>query len=333
MIKNNQLQKGVSLLEALLTTAVLASIFVVIFGLLQNYSQQMIAKSAANYMDKIRTAVIDVLKNPTNYNLIYDEVDAQANDILEVTINDILTGEIGGVSLLDTGVLNTNIGARTPLKTNISIMIRRSGNDALEVIVATNDRVNDKRIRAAAEFSKLSGGFYRNTVDDVKSAYNTWNFDPAINLAGSTWWTNFANPNPPSMNNGSYLINYEHITFDEVAGDYLYRLRTNGRPELNTLYTDLNMGGQNITGADNINISGNIDLESNAFINGSVSVNEDITLNSANLRVFNTLSTDNAVLNNTAGGITGNFTVQGVLNTNNLNVDNSTKADPKPIVL
>ena len=325
-MKNTYSQKGFSLLEALLTTAILSGLFVVIFGLLQNYTEQMVAKSAANYMDKIRVAVIDILKNPNNYHLIYNEVDAQGNDVLEITINDILTGEIGGISLPDTGVLNNNIGAGTPLKTNISIMIRRPGNDALEVIIATNDRVDDKRIRRAAEFSKLNGGFYRNTVDDVKNAYNAWTFDPAVNLAGTTWWTNFANPNPPSINNGSYLLNYEHISFDEVAGDYLYRLRTNGRPELNTLYTDLNMGGQNITGADNINLSGNLDLESSAFVNGSVSVNENITLNASNLRAFNTLSTQNATMNNAPGGVTGNFTVQGTLNTNDLNIDNAAKS-------
>lgn len=314
------------MLEALLTTAVVSGLFFIAIGLIQNYTEQVLAKSTANYMDNISSAIVSILQNPNNFSQIYTDVDNQPNDIREVTIADIIVGDIGGVNLQDSGLLNANISTSTPLKTGVRIMLRSSGTDALEVIIATDRRVGDARIRAAAEYSKLNGGFYRDITRGVRSAYNAWSFDPTI-LVGTDWWDNIADADPPSISDGSYLINYRHIAFDAIAGDYLYRIRVDTKPELNTIYTDLNMGGQNILGADNIDPSGNINIESNAIVNGAMNVTNSAIINDGNIRSFNKLRTNNATINNTAGGITGNFIVQGELGVNNLNTTNSLSAD------
>ncbi len=325
MIKNNK--SGFTLLETLLTVAVLSSLFLVIFDILRDYTDQTIAKSTARYMDQISESIVSIVEDPVLYEQIFDEADAQANNILNVTINDILTGTFGSVNLPNTATLNANIGNSTPLRTGVNIMIRAvpaataNGSNAIEVIVATNQRVDDNRVRSAAEFSELNGGIYRIVADGIESIYNSWSINPAV-FVGTPWAATIA-ANPPSLANGSYLVHYKHVAFEKVAGDYLYRVRVPGQPELNTLYADLNMGGQNILGADDINPTGNITFDGKALVNGTVDITANANFNSGNFVSYNTVTTDTANVRNIGTGPSprGRFGVEGLLDAGTLDLD------------
>lgn len=325
MIKNSlhNRNNGFTLLEALLTTAIITGIFVVIFEITHNYSERVLMRSTSNYMEKVAGSIENILQYPEFYELIYAEADAQPNNIISsITPNDIINGNIGTLTLPVTSRLNSSFLNSTPLKTGVSIMIRATPGDAIEIIVATNELASNKRVRTAAEFSKLHGGFYSEAGGNIKHAYNAWNF-PIATFAGTPWYTTVttAPTGIPSPANGAYLVNYRHISFDEIAGDYLYRTRFNGRQELNTLYSDLDMGGQNILGADNVDIAGSANLQSKAVVNGAVSVVSDANFIGGNLRTSGTMVTNSANINSTLGGSTGNFVVQDRLQTNNLNIE------------
>lgn len=327
MKKNNQRQSGFTLLEALLTTAVLSGVFAIFIAIFNDYSDRVLMRSTSNYMEKLASSLETIVLHPTYFEAVYAEAMAQPNQIIDgITPADILAGNIGALALPNTSILNNAFKDTTPLRTGIAIMIRGTGTNALEIILATDGLSDDKLVRTAASFSKLNGGFYRRVADGVEHSYNAWNF-PIATLAGTAWHNTVTNAaNIPSPANGSYLVNYRHITFDEVAGDYLYRVQVSGRPELNTLYGDLNMGGKNILGADNIDVAGNIDMQSKAIINGSVNVANNANFIGGNFRTSGTLSTQNATINTTAGGTTGNFIVQNELETNNLNLTSANAA-------
>lgn len=313
--KNN----GFSLLEALLTTIVISGVLLVILGILRAYTEQTLARTTANYVDQIASSIYDILENPLYFQQIYDDADAQANDILEITIPNIINGQIGASIFPMTSTLNANFSNTSPLKVGTEIMLRASAGDTIEVIIVSDARAIDQRVRLSAEQLKLYGGFYRNAAEGIKNAYNAWQFDPNI-LVGTNWWDNIASLNPPSMDEGSYLVHYRHINLDDVAGDYLYRTDIPGRPELNQMYSALNMGGQNILGVDNLNISGNMDFDSRAIVNGSMNITGDTTLNGANLRAFNQMNAAEA-------NVGGSFLVQNSLGMLNYSVANDLSAD------
>lgn len=317
-------ENGFTLLEALLTTAILSGIFIIIIGILQNYSETILAKSTANYMNKISTSIEDILVNPEYFSQIYTLANSQPNKILEITTANIIAGSIGSVTVPQTSYLNSNFKNTTPFKTGVQIMIRADTNNALEIIIATDALVDDQKVRTAAEYSRLNGGYYRNG-SVIKNAYNAWSFNPNV-LAGSTW-RGISTATPPTVAGGSYLFNYKHMAFDDVAGDYLYRIRVTGNGELNTLYGDLDMGNQNILGADNINPNGDVDFNTNAVVNGSMRVQGNSSFNDGNFNTYSPMTTNDAIVRGVGTGRRGNFDTQGTLNTTDLGVSQDINAD------
>lgn len=83
---------------------------------------------------------------------------------------------------------------------------------------------------------------------------------------------------------------------DGVSGnDFLYRKAVSGHPELNTMSTNLSLGGNDINTARNITATGNV-----SSANATISNN----LTAANANVTNNLTTANASINNLNAGTT-----------------------------
>ncbi len=319
IVLKKKLQSGFSLLEALLTTIVVATIFVIIFGIISDFAENTLARSTANYMNKLSFAVEEIIINPENFQNIYAEAlnNPSGNNIFELTVADLSGGFIANTVAIDPpSSINNNIRNNTPLRTGVDIMIRvaddpSSATDAqaLEIIIASRDRVRDTRVRKAASAAKLKGGYYRE-AGLAKSAYASWSFDPLVNLVDTTWET-AASANPPDLGGeGTYLINYKHINYEDIAGDYLYRTAVPGSPELNRIYTNLDMGGNDILGADNISVTNALNLNSKVISKGTASA-ANMTLTDGNFTAGRTLTTSGATINGVGTGLTGNFTVQG----------------------
>jgi len=320
LIKN---KSGFTLIEALLTTIVVAGIFIVIFNILSDYAENILARSTSNYMNGLSLAVEEIIEVPDNFQNIYAAANANPNDILELTTSDLVNGfTANGVLISPSASVNSSLRNSSPLRTGINIMVKIGDNpaistdaQALEIILAADARIRDSRVRKAAEDSKIYGGFYRE-VGEAKSAFASWRFDPIAYLNG-TAWQGIASANPPSADDGSYLIHYKYVDFENIAGDYLYRVGVSGRPDLNQIYTNLNMGGNDILGADNMNVADNIDVNSKVISKGTSSMANAVFSN-GNFVANRTLQTSTAIVSGVGGGVTGNFSVQGTLDSQSI---------------
>jgi hypothetical protein len=326
-------KRGFSLLETLLATVIVSGLFVIIFNILDDYAESMLARSTSTYMDNISTAIEELIENPVNYQNIYAEADSRPNGVLELEIADIINGFNANGAFIDPSAsINDSIRTTTPLKVGLEIMIRvaddpsdPSDDQALEIILATNEPAREPIVRRAAEFSKVNGGFY-NQVGEARSAFATWRFDPLVNLAGSSW-ASAITTEPPSPDNGIYLVHYSYQGFESIVGDYLYRVEVTGRPDLNEIYNNLNMGGNNILGADNINPTGDVAVNSKIISNGNIIAN-DMTFQEGNFNAAGNMQVGSAIIHGRGGGLTGNFSTQRQLAvTNTLQLSGNLASD------
>ena len=319
MISFTNSQKGFSLIEMLLTIIVFTGLMLVVFSTLQNYAEKTLSRSVASYIGEIHTAVEDILLDPNHFSAIYD---ATSGGIIDIPLSDLINGT--GVIPASANNLNSSFKNTTPWKTGFNIMIRAADdiidpNDtpALEIIIATDQRIKNDRVSQAATYSKGHGGVFRGIdakfPNNVESVFSAWNF-PVANLNGTPWAT-IATSNPPSFEDGTYYIHYTHYNLNDVTGDYLYRDHVNGRPELNRMYTALDMGQNNIHGADDIDPQ-TLTLSAKAVINGNAQVIGNTLIRSGNFNTDNTLTAENARIRGLGSDNRGNF-----INEGNIDVD------------
>jgi hypothetical protein len=322
---------GFSILETLLTTIVVMGILLAVFNLFEDYAEKTLARSTAKYLDNVSLAVEEMISNKDYFNIIYDLADAETNDILELTLNDLINGF--GLSPNDvpaSTVLNAAFRQETPLKTGVNVMIRVADNTAittdskaLEIIVATDARVIDSRARAIAHVLGAHGGHFREG-GSIQNSFSSWRLAPAL-FDDSTWGDTIT-ASPPSQDDGTYIVHYTHKSFEDITGDYLYRDRVAGSPELNRMHTDINLGGNNILGADNVNASGNLNLGAKAIVKGSMNVG-NVTLTQSNFTVNNQMTTQNALIRGNGTGVRGNFSVEGGVSTTSMTAKGVMSAD------
>jgi len=320
----NSHRNGFSLLEILLTTGLLSVLLIVIFNILQNYAEDVLARSTAEYYGTINTALEQTLENPDYFNRIYNLASAEPNNILELTLNDLVNGFGSAPDNLipALSMINSSFQNRNPYGAQSNIFIRVASNTgnpdaarALEIIIASTQRLDQRRLRNTASKMKSYGGYYSGSnvsalTPDITASYGSWGFSQN-NLSGTDWFAT-VNSNPPSADEGGYLVHYKHINYDDVAGDYLYRNRVDGDADLNTMYTDLDLGNNNILGVDNMNVDDELNLSAKAIVNGSMTVGGSATFNQADFTANNALNiTNNATINGNGSGVTGNMTVQG----------------------
>jgi hypothetical protein len=204
------------------------------------------------------------------------------------------TGLPGGMDPVDipgSPYITPDFADRNPLKSDMVIVVRIADDMAnpddirsLEFLMASTSRVPEKLARKAA--SSLGGnGGYISAIEEVagtcsasceeliRGAYNDWEIR-ADSFAGTSWYGTVS-ANPASATNGAYLVSYTHVTEDEVAGDYLYRVPYTTMPELNRMGQTARLNGNNIVGADNIYASyrthagsgGVLSVQGSAYIN------------------------------------------------------------------
>lgn len=332
---------GFSLFEMLLTVFIFAGILFAAYITLRDYAEDTLAQRTAAYYAEIHRALDEILLDAANFMAMHAVVTADPDNIVEISIADLISGS--GIMPGAANNLNANFNAISPLRTfrttdtppfvtDITIMLRATGDasnpddtPALEVIIASNGRTDDRRVRAVANYASGQGGFYRDSSEGIESAFATWRF--ALNNLNGTSWFTYANANDPVLGangEGSYFVYYDHYNFDDLTGDYLYR-RAVGLPQLNTMYAPLNMGTNNILGTDNIN-SNELNLSGQAIVNGTMNVVGATTINDGNFIARQQLSADSALIEGVGSGTRGNLTVQGQLDVTNSTINDSLSA-------
>jgi hypothetical protein len=115
--------------------------------------------------------------------------------------------------------------------------------------------------------------------------------------------------NPASIDDGGYLVHYRYTSFEDSAGDYMFRVSIPGRPELNRMYGTLNMGGHNIMGADNVTTANDLILDGRALVNGQMRVGGNTSIQQGDVVAGNRFSTNNMAVRGLGGGVTGNLNI------------------------
>jgi type II secretory pathway pseudopilin PulG len=199
-------------------------------------------------------------------------------------------------------------GAGNPREeARVSVLVRASGTAparALEILIVTVDRLYEKDIRSIAESVGAHGGFVSAAAPaspadcpasgcayTARSAFGTWSV-PLSRFAGTPWYDTIATTYPAVLNDDEsegYLVSYVYINESVIAGDYLYRKYTGNNPDLNRMHTSLDLGRNDIVGADNLEIKNSdgyaltvnraLHAQGSAYIGGNLAVEGDLLAN------------------------------------------------------
>jgi hypothetical protein len=245
----------------------------------------------------------------------------------------------------------------------------------LEIIVAPNARYDNKMTMRIAYYLGPAGGWingfvdgnfaipnppqYKSQTNEAKpmSVLGLWSFrilgsGTDGSLRNTRWYDLDGDPNTTTggfndkNKNGakgtSFVIHYNYMTLEDTVGDYLYRRRdatdTTGRK--NTMYGNLNIGGNNIIGADDVIVGetnkpfnatngpaalcdGNVVclrdsavVKGSAYVGGTMTVNGDVQVaDRANIQVINLRNAMNDA-NKTTYEANNNFIVNSTGATN-----------------
>lgn len=314
--------KGFSLVEMLLTVMVVTGLLVAVFDLLEDYAEKELALATADYMENIALAVQDIVENPTYFQDVYALADAAPGDTLELSFTDLIEGF---ATIPASTRLNESMRTRNPMGAEIAILLRIADDpvdptdaQAFDIVVATSERIIDERLRRAATASGPYGGLIRETGDPIRSAFAGWEM-PLGDFSGTAWASAVAAA-PASIDEGGYLVHYRHINFEDIAGDYMFRVAIPGRPDLNRMYTTLDMGSNNIMGTDNMQVVQDLGLSGQALVDGNMRVGGTTAINQGDVFAGNRFTAAHAVVNGTGGGATGNFIVDDSIAIGQLNL-------------
>lgn len=270
-------QQGLTLIETLVAIVIYAIILGAIAASL-NYGPRQVQQAAAASQLKTLGSAMDAYVK-ANYATL--EGSATATNAVAVPVSTLVTQ-----NYLPTRFSAVNAYGQTY---TIYILQPKAGN-LMGLILGTGGTVwngtshskhlADVLIPGAAAMAGAAGGFVSTgdlpgyTIDTVRGAYGGWQ----VSLAG----TNISNPGP------THLAFMHYYNQGSLASDYLYRYAIPGQPQLNEMFTNLNMGGNNITNANSVNAvtlnaSGNVNASQNVTARGDVTAKQDVTAENGNV--------------------------------------------------
>lgn len=251
MMKNNNSainikhSGGFTLLELLLVVGLSATL-IISFGRLSTlWANRELAELSGAHMNQITEVVESYIRT---------ERPAAGGDVTaDITAN------------LPTGLTMTN-----PLRRDVSVQLRVTGSEYQAVIYTDGAIIPHSRLLPAARAAGAAGGLVNNltTAGNIaESAFGLWTTDLAANFGGLA---------PTVTNDGGQLVSYLSFSIEEVFGAYLYRENL-GDPDLNTMFTDLNMNGNAIRAASEVETN-DLDVYNTATVD-SLAVVGDTTFN------------------------------------------------------
>lgn len=253
-------QKGLSLLEVLLSIAVMAVIGTGAAVVFDDWAKDRINRKVASEMKTLQETAEQYVT------LNFDDVLADVPNLGNVA-------ELDLDDLIGDGYLPPNFDARNSFNQEMKVLIRHADDDAangsvIEVVSVTDDlngrdsRMEDGRLFEAATAGGPKIGLISaldlgaNCCDGrIQSAYGAWSvdLDDFISVYNAA----------PGLDGGGYMAAYGRISVTSIADQpYLYRIDIDGQPQLNRMVTNLDMNNNDIVNAgtlvaDHMAVSGN----------------------------------------------------------------------------
>lgn len=277
---------GFSLIETLVALFIFSTLLITMFHLLQDLAEREKARGMAKYMVTTARAMEQLLDDPKNFEIFYEA--AMANGGGYQTLADSSSFQehdniAKDAEIISTGkwiqaspVLGTNFSRRNPFGSYTRIFLAISDDmtdpndpEGLDIMIVTDGRYNNRLMRLVAQYAGPGGGWINGYIDgdwnnsqytDKADAmavgeYGNWKLRLADRLQSIAWY--IGDPLDPSgsLKPGSktigYPVYYSHVDLDDKTGDYLYR-HADADTTRNTMYAALNLGGNNILGADDV---------------------------------------------------------------------------------
>lgn len=266
--------RGVALLETIFVLIVAVSALTAGVYYMSENAKQKLATSTAAHLVELSDAYNKYIQD--NYADLVDEVSVYKHIDLDVLTNPI-HGEQGGASYLPVDFKGTNAYAQEYV-----LSLRKVGTTLQGLIYSRGGEVIEPA--QAMRISQLvgaSGGF---TLPTDPSAVKATMDGYHVSL------TSFGGGGQGGKLVSAVFMNEHAMTHE----DYLYRRAIEGRPELNRMNTDLNMGGWDINSAKNVNVlidarvgndvevgrdievGRNLTVNNNTFVGGRLTVNNNL---------------------------------------------------------
>jgi len=240
-------QRGLTLVESLVSLVIYLIILGSIAAVLSYGPRQTQQAAAATQLKALGPAVDAYVKS--NYAVIEATATPTNAYILPIA------------TLIAQNYLPANFNATNPYgQTYTLYVLQPTAGSLLSLVLGSGGTVYtgtqfqkhmaDIVIPGAAAMAGAAGGFV--TTADVpgyvygmvRGSYGGWQIDLTP--------TNIPNPGP------LHLAYMQYFNQGTLASDYLYRFAIPGQPQLNEMFTDLNMGNNNVNNANNIAANGNI---------------------------------------------------------------------------
>ena len=239
-------QSGFTLLELLLVVGVAAILMLGAAQMVRTWANTQSAKAAGNQLQNIASIteafVADNWNMPlppiADVSMTGGEWQGLLDKLAESGLYDIASGEIASP-------------AGTKLKIAFQIDTSDPTNRVFRTVIYSTNRLPNNKVLAAARSGGPAAGTWMNFPDQVfaRGAYNQWSRDVAF-LTTAMDGTGPLISQPPSQTEG-YLVSMSEMNESQAIGPYLYRTDM-GDDSLNTMGTDLDMGGRDITGLNSL---------------------------------------------------------------------------------
>lgn len=183
----------------------------------------------------------------------YATVEANATATAPATIS---------VGMLETsGYLSSGVSSENPWGQTWFVQVLQPSPGTLEALVLTSggSAIPEKEAPAIAALAGQQGGFipYSGQYGSLQSTIAQGSFGGwSVSMSG------FSNPG------AGHLAGLLAFNKGNLENDYLYRVAVPGAPQLNTMQTALNMGGNDIDNANNIQANANVGVAGKSATSG-----------------------------------------------------------------
>ena len=197
------------------------------------------------------------------------------------------SAEIALASLRTAGALPAGFADVGAMGRGYRVLLLGAGTDAIDLLIAQTVAAGDTEVPASALFASHGGTRMGVVLPDTAGRLS----GPTVDADVSAFQAAFGGA--PAAGALATLRRLDHRA---VYGDALYRVAVPGFADANRMETDLDLGGNDLTGAASVEAE-TLDLESDLTVGGGLTVTEDLMVGRA-LRVSG------------SGEVTGRLTAQ-----------------------
>ena len=281
---NPSSESGLTMIEMLFAIAGFALLSVGIADQIRLYNERAEAAVIADQVKMIANA---------GERYIRDNYTAGEDLASQIAPGSPVTVPVGAMSDYLPGGFEARVGL---LETPCMMVGQSAANGPLQGVVVTTggETYNDSKLsRVAVEIGAAGGAIYNNAA-----AFGAGISGQSYDLSGSTlgafgFGGSGACPTGTSVSAGAVGLNAGHVAAalevrpDRFDAGVLYRNAIAGRPELNAMNTDLDMGANDVNDAENVNVNDTLAAGGDVAAGGRIAAVGDIGSVNGDVRAIN----------------------------------------------